>query len=429
MRVLIISHTVWDNGNSFGNTFSNLFEGMPNVEIYNICCKHGQANNKVVKQAFQMTDKAVLRSIYKRNSRSGWVMDSQADKVMQSVNTELSEKAKRKRRTISFFLRDWIWKFGAWKKNKELHAFLRAAAPDVIYLPIYATRFMCDVQQYIVEQCHVPVVGHISDDVYGYSPKSSLLACLYKKSLRKKLRKLINKCDYLEVFAENMQKEYSRIFKKPCYLIGKGVNCNEIPTISYTYSQRETCHFVYTGNIGNERYQVLHAIGKALDSTSAQRRLVLDIYSATSITEPMRLAFADSPSIRFHGAITKDEVDQVQREADFLVHVESFSPQAIFSAKMSLSTKIIDYLSSGKPIFAVGPMEVNSIQLLKSKNLAVVATSEEDLGKLLAELLNEKIDISAISNSVDNYLREERDIKIIQSGMQARLNKVLEQKR
>lgn len=44
---------------------------------------------------------------------------------------------------------------------------------------------------------------------------------------------------------------------------------------------------------------------------------MLDIYSATSITEPMRLAFADSSSIRFHGAITKDEVDQVQREVDF----------------------------------------------------------------------------------------------------------------
>lgn len=235
-------------------------------------------------------------------------------------------------------------------------------------------------------------------------------------------------CAYLEVFAENMQEEYSRIFQKPCYLIGKGVNCNEIPTISYAYSQRETWHFVYTGNIGSERYRVLHAIGKAFDSMSSQRQLVLDVYSATSITEHMRLAFADSPSIRFHGAITKDEVDKVQREADFLVYVEGFSPQAIFSAKMSLSTKIIDYLASGKPIFAVGPIEVNSIQLLKGKNLAVVATTEGNIEKSVAELLNEQIDISSIGNSVEHYLREARNIKIIQSGMQARLDKVLEDK-
>ena len=47
MKVLIISRTTWDNANSFGNTFSNLFEGMKDVEIYSIACRNGISNNSI----------------------------------------------------------------------------------------------------------------------------------------------------------------------------------------------------------------------------------------------------------------------------------------------------------------------------------------------------------------------------------------------
>ena len=53
MRILVISSTTWDVSNSFGNTFSNLFDGMSDVEIYNICCRNGNNNNNVVKEAIQ----------------------------------------------------------------------------------------------------------------------------------------------------------------------------------------------------------------------------------------------------------------------------------------------------------------------------------------------------------------------------------------
>ena len=52
IRILIVSRTPWDDSNSFGNTFSNLFGGMEGVEIYNICCQTGDNNNNIVKNIF-----------------------------------------------------------------------------------------------------------------------------------------------------------------------------------------------------------------------------------------------------------------------------------------------------------------------------------------------------------------------------------------
>jgi hypothetical protein len=43
-------------------------------------------------------------------------------------------------------------------------------------------------------------------------------------------------------------------------------------------------------------------------------------------------------------------------------------------------------------------------------------------------MLQEEIDFSALGRSVEKYLREERDIKIIQRGIKERLDKVVEQK-
>ena len=124
MRILVISRTPWNNDNSFGNTFSNLFEGMQDVEIFNVCCQNGKMSNQVVKSAFQMTDKAVLRSIVKRKSKTGWVISQSNEATENELNQQVSVQATKKRKTTSLMIRDLIWRLGNWKKNKEFLQFL-----------------------------------------------------------------------------------------------------------------------------------------------------------------------------------------------------------------------------------------------------------------------------------------------------------------
>lgn len=429
MKILIISSTPWDKNNSFGNTFSNLFAGMNDVEIYNICCQKGKNNNSIVKKAVQMTDKSVLKSIFKIGYDPVWEMNEETEKQKQDENTEVSVRAKKSRSTFAFIIRDIIWRLGSWKKSKTLNTFLEELKPDVIYLPIYASCFMCDIQSYIIKKLGAPVVGHISDDVYGYPENLSMIAKWHRTDLRKRLERLMAQCSYLEVFAENMKNEYEQIFQKPCFLIGKGVKKEEIPLSLYNLNtKKEEIKFVYTGNIGGERYKVLFELGQALEKLQLQQKVFLDIYSATDLDEEMKEKFSSCSKLRFKGAITKEEVEEVQKEADFLVHVEGFSPQAIYSAKMSFSTKIIDYMLIGKPIFAVGPVEVNSIKVLKNKKLAIVADGFGIINDNLERIFNQTIDVSSILKNVENYLREERDINKIQSGIKNRLNELVEKK-
>jgi len=392
---------------------------MENVELYNVSCHHGEFNDDILAGAVQLTDRSVLKSIYKPDLDPCW--RAQAVNNDTSLNEEVSVSARKKRRTVSYVIRDMIWRLGRWKRSKTLLSFLDEVKPDVIYLPIYASPYMCDVQQFIVDRLGVPVVGHISDDVYGYPPKASPIAHRYRKGLRKKLRRLIEKCEYLEVFAENMRDEYEKKFSKPCYLIGKGVRREIIDAVKCDAPSGEVLHFVYTGNIGDERYKALSDIGLGL-SRAMPGRAVLDIYSQTPLNSEMEELLLNNGAISFHGGISRAEVERVQSEADFLVHVEGFSPPAVFAARMSFSTKIIDYLTASKPIFAYGPEEVNSIAVLKSQGLGVVASSVAELDGCLAKIAGGEIDYGAITERVRAYLFGQRDIAVIQHGIYDRLN-------
>ena len=222
-----------------------------------------------------------------------------------------------------------------------------------------------------------------------------------------------------------MKNEYSKIFDKPCYLIGKGIQIEKIETLQTYIPSGKPLRFVYTGNIGDERYKVLADIAKAMKETFADGAAVLDVYSMTPLTKKMQEAFSGNSCLKFHGGINRERVIQVQEEADFLVHVEGFSKKAIFSAKMSFSTKIIDYMMTGKPIFAVGPQEVNSIQVLKGNELGVVATSQEELKEKLLDIVEAKIDYEKQIECKKGYLKKHRDIGVIQFEIFSRMNNLL----
>lgn len=412
MRILIVSRTPWNVSNSFGNTFSNLFDGMDDIEIYHICCQHGETNGSPAKKTFQMTDRAVMHSILRRKGGVGWIADNGTD---CKSNAAVSEKAAKKRRPLAYYIRDMIWTLGAWKHDAALRAFLGEAKPDVLYLPLYASCYMCDVQAYIADLCTVPTVGHISDDVFALSPDAPFAVRHYAHKVAKKLRRLIGRCAYLEVFAENMQREYAKAFQKPIYLIGKGIDMSALPAVPAPTGNVEK-HFAYTGNIGGERWRTLLLVGKALE-----RKGILDIYSATALTTEMQTAFAACGSIRFHGAAPASDMPRIQSAADVLVHVEGFSPAAVAATQMSFSTKLVDYMLAGRPILAIGDGRINSIEVLENHGIGVVARSEEEVSAAVDALLQDRIDPVQLHAATVDYLKTYRDRKTITDGIRSRL--------
>ncbi len=418
MKILIISRTPWNNSNSFGNTFSNIFGGMQGAEVYNICCQNGNTENDIVIKTFQMSELSILRSL-----KGGSIRITQSNNINSIKEQQINNTVKKHKSTALLFVRDIIWIIGACRWKKAVKLFITEVQPDAIYLPIYPSLYMCEIGKLAIKCTSVPVVGHISDDIWNYSPVVSKfsLSHWYRWLLRKKEYNLIQRSSYLEVFAQNMKDEYEKVFCKPCYVIGKGVDARLVSQPRKPLCKEGLVHFVYTGVIGGERYSVLIELGKALDRQKDQK-CVLDIYTATPLTSNMEMQIKAVSSIRFHGAVSGNDVVKIQKDGDYLVHVEGFSKESIHSTKMSFSTKIIDYLSTGNVVLAIGPAEINSIQVLKANNAGIIIDDLSKFDSVLADLFSNRINTAEIQNNAYNYLITKR----LKSNIQKRIKERLE---
>ena len=63
IKLLFISSTPWDDNNSFGNSFSNIFGGNDNYEIYNIYLSEGNSTSPLVKRKYQISFGEMVRSL------------------------------------------------------------------------------------------------------------------------------------------------------------------------------------------------------------------------------------------------------------------------------------------------------------------------------------------------------------------------------
>jgi hypothetical protein len=63
-----------------------------------------------------------------------------------------------------------------------------------------------------------------------------------------------------------------------------------------------------------------------------------------------------------------------------------------YKTRLSISTKIPEYLASGKPILAVGPDDISSIRYLKRLGISYIINSldETSIKNELMKILNEK---------------------------------------
>lgn len=112
-----------------------------------------------------------------------------------------------------------------------------------------------------------------------------------------------------------------------------------------------------------------------------------------------------SGASEYRGSLKKDELIDVLNRSDILVFVESFDRRSIEATRLSLSTKIPEYLSLEKPVLAIGPSNVASMEYLS--DVAFCVNDPRDIYASLEALvgdaqLRERI-ASAASKKYSQY--------------------------
>jgi glycosyltransferase involved in cell wall biosynthesis len=109
----------------------------------------------------------------------------------------------------------------------------------------------------------------------------------------------------------------------------------------------------------------------------AGARARLSIYAPAHELARHAATFAGRPEVRLAGTLASEDVPRALRDADILVHVESFRPEIRRYIRYSVSTKIPQYLAAGRPVLGVGPAEVASMAHIRSARAGIVVGADD----------------------------------------------------
>ena len=376
-KVLVVSTNAWVDGSGV-NTLINLFENWDVNRVAQIYTKSEFPNTKVCNRFFQISEQKVLKSLLNFRIKTGQeVSNKQVISNEASKNLEIEKKRYKKsgRFFLLSFMREIVWLLGRWK-TKALLDYIKSVDPDILFLPVYPTIYMGLIQLYVVKKTHKPYVCYISDDNYTYkSITKSPLHIIHRFFLRKTVKKLILNCNQLMVIAPKQKEEYDKIFCKNSIIITKGIDTEQ----RYDrFNVHKPIRMLYTGKTIIGREKTLFLIANSLNRiNSSELKIVFDIY--TSDTVKKYTDFMKIPGVKIHPPVSLAEVQELQNEADILVFVEALDKRHRNIARLSFSTKITDYLKSGKCIFAVGSKNIAPIDYFLKENSAIVSTSAEQV--------------------------------------------------
>lgn len=425
-KVLVVSTNAWRDNTGI-NTLIEFFKCWNPDRIAQIYTKSTLPQTTVCNKFFSISENAVMRSVINRDITTGReVYNENVNSIADNPSAEEEQKIyssyKGKVRELLSLCREIVWKFGKWK-TAELDRFIDKFDADVLFIPIYPTIYMGRIQKYIISRTRKPVVSYLADDNYTYkSVHKDPISLIHRHILRKYVKYIVEHSAKLMVIAPKQKEEYDRIFGVDSVVMTKGIDFEPFES----YQVGKPIKMVYTGKLIIGRWKSLAAIADAFESINRDGiKIMLDIYTTDSLTdEQNKLLNRNGCSVK--GALTLEQVKAVQKEADILVFVESLEKKFRNTARLSFSTKITDYLRSGKCIFAIGDKDIAPIDYFRRYDSAVTATSYEQISEKVTELVNTPDLVleyakKAYDCGVEHHERERMDSVLIHTIVQANL--------
>ena len=361
-KTLIVSGAPFPAENNLGKTLTALFDGFQKdelVQLYftsNIPC-YDRCNSY-----YQITEKQILSSFLGLiETRCGRVVVGRSSQSCAELKGRKNQfLVERKYSTLVLILRELLWKISKWK-NRRLNHWIENCAPKVIFYILSNSASRANFVRKLSQKMHCPVVLYVTDDYYhDMRLRSGIFRKLFYRNLQKSIQKMENcvatvvGCSELAAkeFGKLLHTKYQTIFT-PC-----SPECNQI---SIKRDNQCPIIFRYFGNLSLERWKVLRALGESIARYNGrEEKAFLEIYAPQPLSEILDAITVFNGS-RYMGWISGDKYWKLLAEADVTVHVESFSEETCRRTRLSVSTKIADYLGAGKCILAIGREDLASI--------------------------------------------------------------------
>lgn len=380
-RVLIVNQQSLNKNNATGITLRSLWADWPldNVleiftDNYEIHVSDGLAIESVCIPTNTVNKLAHGKTAKKINSEIKQVsIDSQ-----QSIKTTIRQAAVLALDMVPITI------------PKTMEKRIREFQPEIIYT-LGATVSTLKLVYEISTLFDIPIVIHYMDNWPEHLQwENNPLIVPYRKALDRQHRRCLTRCKRGLAISPQMAEAYSDKFNIPFSSIMNSINVTEF----YLGKKKpgSPLKFVYAGGLHLNRWKALLDISKVIKEDKIEAEL--HIYTGAENSELYRSSFPDNTF--FHKPVDHSQIRDVYEDADVLVHAEVQNPLLQGFFRYSISTKIPEYLASGRIVLFYGPKELGLYQYLKSNEAAFTASNYGELREIMKNINT--------SNSYDTIL-------------------------
>jgi len=143
----------------------------------------------------------------------------------------------------------------------------------------------------------------------------------------------------------------------------------------------------YCGSLAHDmQLEAIYEIASTISELSNSIKIRFEIYVNDAFLKNTR-ALRKLPGCSVHKQVKKSEYVKLLCDADALIIASNFDDESILYTRLSLANKLPEYMASGTPIFAYGPLDVETIAFCKRSGVISMLT-EHDITKLRSSILN-----------------------------------------
>lgn len=255
---------------------------------------------------------------------------------------------------------------------------------------------------------NIPIVPHFMDDWVSTIYTGSIWLKLPRKLILSSLKKLLKHSKVGLCISDKMSKEYEIKFNKKFLPLMNTINLEDFNNKRHTNNRTNEIVFTFFGGLHLSRWKSLVMLSEVLTSLSKRinKKLRLEIYTSDDNIKKFSFKFFED-NVVFYKTINHDAVFEKMKLTNILVHVESFDESVVKFTRLSVSTKIPEYLASGTPIVAIGPSNIASIEYLVEHNCAYVVSKFDysETNRIIYSAIRGISDKVYIKNSIELVIK------------------------
>jgi hypothetical protein len=371
-KVLIISSVGLNSKTATGITLKNLFLGWPKENIYQIYDDNSEPD-------------ASLCGSYMRFGSSDIPIVHIFKKAIQNLSIFKSKNEVKKRpaetvtnsTTVTIGLMGSLGDIAPFDLPRSIVDWVTEFKPDVIYSVLGSNRMMSLVLK-LNNLCSAPIVPHFMDDWPSTIYSCSWKFAIHRKILNSKIRDVLDKSPFRMAICVDMANEYTHRYGGAFLAF---MNCVEISEQAPLFNESNTkiVRFGFVGGLHLNRWKSLRTVVETIQKSKDRGHPVtVDILAPEKDLIRYSSIFKCFSVIGEMKTIKASEVKKKINDYDVLLHVESFLDDDSLFTRLSVSTKIPQYMAASRPILAYGPGTLSSIRYVERTGSGLVVSEEQD---------------------------------------------------